>query len=221
MSKAVKESVVQILERLGACLELIPIDPYGDEMSVGFYERDGVISVWSFKTGRNVSARLEQIRDRVVELGDLEASPDNPHQLYFPGGTVYRRAFKFIARNSVEKSPLTPLPKGRIEVKDLKSDMILFAVPQQLKGKWIYSIGGEGNADRPQLRIRATVAGMVRYGGMEKVDDTKLMFPCSTRYDQLVRSVLPYARNVTGTEDMLEADESRGQMTTGTLGFSQ
>ena len=56
---------------------------------------------------------------------------------------------------------------------------------------------------------------------MEKIGDTELKFPCSSRYDQLVRSVLPYARNVSGTEDMLESDDSRGQMTTGTLGFSQ
>ncbi len=42
MASNTKESVSQILARLGRCLELIPIDPYGDEMSVGFYEKEGV-----------------------------------------------------------------------------------------------------------------------------------------------------------------------------------
>ena len=32
--------------------------------------------------------------------------------------------------------------------------------------------------------------------------------------------LLPIARNVRGVEDELEADAMRGQMTTGTLGFS-
>ena len=103
----------------------------------------------------------------------------------------------------------------------MKSNMILFATPREENGSWIYTVDGEGEAERPQIRIRATVAGLVRDGEMEKIGDTELKFPCSSRYDQLVSSVLPYARNVTGTEDMLEADDSRGQMTTGTLGFSQ
>jgi|TARA_B110000263_G_C15298196_1_gene506635 hypothetical protein len=215
------DTVVQILARLGRCLELIPIDPYGDEMSVGFYEKNGIITAWSFREGKEVSVRLEGIRNRIVALGDLAISKSNPHEFYFPGGIVYPRAFKFLARNAVEKSPLKPIPVGRIEVKDLKSNMVLFVTPREENGSWIYTVGGEGDAERPQLRIRSTVAGLVRYGEMEKVGDTELKFPCSTRYDQLVRSVMPYARNVSGTEDMLEADDSRGQMTTGTLGFSQ
>ena len=69
MASNTKESVSQILARLGRCLELIPIDPYGDEMSVGFYEKEGVITVWSFKEGKEVSERLKEIRNRIVELG--------------------------------------------------------------------------------------------------------------------------------------------------------
>ena len=73
-----------------------------------------------------------------------------------------------------------------------------------------------------QLTVKEKLRGLKSaLERQEKIGDTELKFPCSSRYDQLVRSVLPYARNVTGTEDMLEADDSRGQMTTGTLGFSQ
>ena len=121
----------------------------------------------------------------------------------------------------MEKSPHLPLPTGRIQVKDLKSDMILFAVPGPIDGGWAYTVDGEGEAKRPALRIRATVAGLERYGEMERVGETQVAFPCRSRYDGLVRVVLPYARNISGTEDMLEAFDTRGQMTTGTLGFSQ
>jgi hypothetical protein len=55
---------------------------------------------------------------------------------------------------------------------------------------------------------------------MEKTEDGGVSFTCGQRHDELVRLLLPYARNVTRVEDQLEADALRGQMTTGTLGFS-
>ena len=44
--------------------------------------------------------------------------------------------------------------------------------------------------------------------------------PCGYRHDELALLVLPYARNVSQVEDMLASDALRGQMTTGTLGFT-
>lgn len=221
MERADREPVAETLERLGQCLELIPIDPYGDEISVGFFERDGIITVWSFSRKPGTQERLTQIRDRAVALSGLETLDGSPTRFHFPGGQIYRRPLKFLARQAVEKSPYVPVPTGRIEVKDLKSDMILFAIPKETGGRWAYSIEGEGEAKRPALRVRATVAGLERYGEMERVGETLAAFPCGSRYDGLVRVLLPYARNVSGTEDMLEAFDTRGQMTTGTLGFSQ
>ncbi len=216
-----REPVTATLERLGRCLELIPIDPHGDEISVGFFERDGVITVWSFSRRPGAADRLAQIRDRAVAIADLEPVDGSPTQMRFPGGRIYGRAFRFLARQAVEKSPHLPVPAGRIEVKDLKSDMILFATPHRTDAGWAYEVDGEGEARRPALRIRATVAGLERYGEMVRVGETRVAFPCGSRYDGLVRVLMPYARNVSGTEDMLEAFDTRGQMTTGTLGFSQ
>lgn len=71
------------------------------------------------------------------------------------------------------------------------------------------------------MRVREITQGFVRYGEMEKVDVDAVAFTHGGRRDGLIRLVLPYARNVTGTADMLEAEALRGQMTTGTLGFSQ
>ena len=56
---------------------------------------------------------------------------------------------------------------------------------------------------------------------MERVSDSHVAFTHGGRRDGLVRLTLPYARNVTGTAEMLDAEDMRGQMTTGTLGFSQ
>ena len=45
-------------------------------------------------------------------------------------------------------------------------------------------------------------------------------FPCGQRHDDLVRIVLPYSRNVSAVENLMEEEAMRGQMTTGTLGFT-
>lgn len=71
------------------------------------------------------------------------------------------------------------------------------------------------------MRVRAVTQGFVRYGEMEKVGDDAVAFHHGGRRDGMVRIVLPYARNITGTADTLEAEALRGQMTTGTLGFAQ
>jgi hypothetical protein len=64
------------------------------------------------------------------------------------------------------------------------------------------------------------VAGFVRYGEMEKVGDAEVAFPCGQRHDRLMGILMPYSRNISAVEDMMEADAMRGQMTTNTLGFS-
>ena len=220
------DPIIETLAALGDCLELISIDQYGRGRSVGFYEKDEVITVWSFSREPDAAARLTQIRDRAVALGNLAPVEGEPHQFRFPGGRIYRRPLRFLARQAVEKDPNLDLPAGRIEVKDLKSPLILFATPSQVEdgegdGRWIYRVDGEGEAKRPEIRLRATVKGLQRYGEMEQVDETAVSFPCGTRYDGLMRLLMPYARNVSGTEDMLEALDTRGQMTTGTMGFSQ
>ena len=61
---------------------------------------------------------------------------------------------------------------------------------------------------------------MVRYGEMDKIDDTGVVFPCGKRHDELMRVLLPYSRNVSAADSMLEEEALRGQMTTGTLGFT-
>jgi len=55
---------------------------------------------------------------------------------------------------------------------------------------------------------------------MDRSEDGGVIFSCGISHDPLIRLLLPYARNVTGTQDMLESDSLRGQMTTGTLGFT-
>ena len=41
--------VSEKLKEIGACLELVPMDPHFNSVSVGLYYKDGVCTVWSFQ----------------------------------------------------------------------------------------------------------------------------------------------------------------------------
>ena len=64
---------VEVLDKYGHCLELVPMDPNFENISVGLYVKDGVCTIWTFSRKPGVEARIEQIRDQLVALGGMEA----------------------------------------------------------------------------------------------------------------------------------------------------
>jgi len=210
--------VADILERYGKCLELVPLDPNFHDISVSLYEKDGVMTVWTFSRTPGVEERIRQIRDQLVALGGLVPVEGTHDQVKLPCGQLHGRPMKFLMTQAVEKVPDYALPVGG--VKDLRSPLMLGFEVEEVDGRWVYSVTGEGDAPNRDARLRAVTGGYVRYGEMEKVGEDNVGFPCGYRHDELAMLVLPYARNVTQVEDMLAADALRGQMTTGTLGFT-
>ena len=221
LKNAKRGRVQEVIAKYGKCMELISMDPNFHEITVGLYFKDGTGTVWTFSGRPGVEKRVEEIRDQLVGLGDMVPVEGTHNQARFPDGEVYVRPLRFLLRQAVEKPFGTRHPDGRIEIKDLRSPLQVIATPEQAEGRWIYRITAEGEYKNPKMRVRAITQGFVRYGEMEKVDVDAVTFPHGGRRDSLMRLILPYARNVTGTADMLEAEAMRGQMTTGTLGFSQ
>ena len=209
--------IVEVIERYGRCLELVTMDPNFHEITVGLYVKGEVATVWTFSRKPGVEDRLEQIRGQLMRLGGMEPVAGTHNQVRLPCGQIHEQPLRFLIRQAVEKPPDHPAPEGR--VKDLRSGLMLGFEVAETAGRWVYRITAEGEARNKSMRIRAATNGLVRYGQMEKTGDGAA-FVCGYRHDALVALVLPYARNVTGTQDMLEADALRGQMTTGTLGFS-
>ncbi len=216
--------VADVLQRYGRCLELIPSDPQFHDISVGLYEKDGIYTVWSFSRKAGVEGRLTQIRDQVAVLGGLIPVETSPIQVSFPCGDPHLRPLKFLIAQAVGKSPDYTAPPGSMSIKDTRSSLILNVSGEEEDGRYLYHVSGDGDAEaesaRGPLRLRAVVAGFVRYGEMEKVGDTVVAFPCGQRHDGLMRILLPYSRNVSAVENMAEEEALRGQMTTGTLGFT-
>ena len=215
-----RTSVADVLERYGSCLELVPMDSSFHDISVGLYVKDGLCTVWTFSQKEGAQGRIEQIRDRIVEMGGLETVAGTHNQLRFGCGYLHVRPLKFLASQAVGKAREYAQPEGDMTIKDTKTRLILAVQGRQGDGNWVYDVSATGEAPNVSARLRLVVGGFVRYGEMEKVDDTVVAFPCGQRHDEMLRVLLPYSRNISSVESMLEAEALRGQMTTGTLGFT-
>ena len=217
---ASKPRVADVMEQYGKCLELVPIDPNFGNISVGLYVKDGIFTIWTFSSKPGVEARIEKIRDQFVVLGGMKAVDGTHNQAVPTCGQLHLRPVRFLLNQAVGKAPDFAPPQGDMSIKDSKSPLVLKVVGDEQDGKWLYQVSGAGEAPNPAVRLRMVVAGFIRYGEMDKVSDTRVMFPCGARHDELMRLLLPYSRNISSVEGMMAAEALRGQMTTGTLGFS-
>jgi len=210
--------VAQVVEMYGKCLELVTMDPNHHEISMGLYFKEGTFTLWTYSQKPGVGERIGKIRSQLVALGGMEAVEETKSQVSFPCGHVHARPVKFLMMQAVERAPDYTLPQGR--VKDLRSPLMLDVEAAEEGARWVYRVTAEGEAPNLDARLRAVTAGFVRYGEMEKMGDQSVSFPCGARHDGLAKLVLPYARNISQVEDTLDAAALRGQMTTGTLGFT-
>ena len=215
-----RSRVAEIIERYGRCLELVPIDPNFHEITVDLYVKDGIATVWTYSQKPGVADRIRQVRDQIVTLGGLSPVTGTHDQVMFPCGDLHRRPLKFLITQAVERAPDYRHPEGGISIKDVKSPLTLTAGGEQVEGRWVYTVGAEGEARNKSSRIAAVATGFVRYGEMERVGNDVVAFTCGQRHDELVRLLISYARNVSVADDALEGDAVRGQMTTSTLGFA-
>lgn len=213
--------VAEVLDKYGHCLDLVGMDPHFHNITVGLYLKDGVLTLWTFSSKEGVEERIREIRDLMVTRGDMAPVEGAHNQVVPPCGMIHEQLLKFLLRNVVEKDLDYRTPTGPITIRDIKTGLDMTATPFEQDGRWIYRVTAQGDAPKPELRIRAMVGGFMRYGDMERLAPDHGSFKCGQRHDQLVRLLMPYARNVSGVEDSLEMEALRGQMTTQTLGFSQ
>ncbi|MCZ6539885.1 MAG: hypothetical protein O6922_08690 [Chloroflexi bacterium] len=213
--------IVEQIEKLGHCIELVSIDPYFHDVTVGLFIKDGLMTIWSFSKHEGIAGRIEQIRDRCTRIGDVVAVDGTTDKMRLISDLYLDRALRFMFTSAVEKDPERELPSGRITAPDTKTRLTFVVDGAQEGDKYVYTISAEGESDRAEMRVRAAVGGFVRYSDCERVDKNKFAFPDGKRYDSFARLILPLARNVSAVESQLAATELEGQMTTQTLGFSQ
>ena len=225
-----KNNINNILSDLGRCIELISIDPNFNNISIGLYEKNGIYTVWSFSKVTGIKERIEEVRNQLINLGGMESISGTYNKAKYPNNQVFERPMKFLIKQAVEKPANYRHSTGPIKIKDLRSPLEITITPKQANSSNIYEVSASlpateknsgdsvsGVHTKPEIRINAIIRGLIKYGNMERVDNTSVKFSNGEKLDNLVRLILPYARNITGTQDMLDADSIKGQMTTNTL----
>jgi len=218
---AERPRVVDKVKRLGHCIELVSIDPHFHDISVGLFNKDGILTISSYSTIDGIEQRIEQIRDRCTVLGDVEAVEGTTDQLRLISDLYLDRALRFMFIAAVEKNPDLEMPSGPITAPDTKTKLTFLVEGAEEDGQFVYRVSAQGDADRPEMRVRSVVGGFMRYSGCVRVDKNKFAFPDGKKYDNFARLILPLARNVSAVEAQLEQSELEGQMNTQTLGFAQ
>ena len=212
--------VAEVLKAYGRCIELVPIDRQFKDITVGLYLKGAVYTVWTFSQIDGARERIEAICGRMVTLGGMKRVPGTRTQLTFACGDMHAQPIKFLLSQAVGKNAEFSPAEGEMRIKDTKSDLWLTAEGFEEQGRYCYRISGEGHAPNPPMRLRMVVKGFVTYGKLEKAGETAVSFACGHRHDELLRLLLPYSRNISAVETMIEEESNRGQMNTGTLGFS-
>ena len=213
----------EVIELYGQCLELVPLDRRFHDISVGLYVKEGLCTIWTFSRREGVEDRIREIRDQMVALGGMEAVDGTHNQVRFPCGHLHQRTLRFVMSQAVGKAPDYAPPQGELLIQDSKSALTIRAELStgDNGGPAVYNVSLEGEARNAAMRLRMVLAGFSRYGEMQQVGESGVAFACGLPHDALMRVLLPYSRNISSVETMMAAEALRGQMTTGTLGFSQ
>ena len=212
--------VSEVRNSFGKCLELVSMDPNFNNISVGLFLKKNILTIWSYSKKEGISDRLNSIRDKMVQFGGLNTMQED-YKMSIPEGALIERPLKFLFAKCVEMSPNNKPDTGVITAKDNKTKLTFVVKGSQQDDKYIYTVTAEGEHEKPGLRIRAVVGGFMKYGECTRNDVDSFCFPDLKSHDEYVRVLLPYARNVSAVEQMLEASDQAGQMTTQSLGFSQ
>ena len=210
-----------VINKYGRCIELISMDPFFNEVTIGLFFKEPLITIYSYSKKDGLENRLQQIRDRIVDISGAIPSEET-NQATYPCSMkdgCCSSPLRFVIKEAVMKDRPNDLSNG-ITCKDLRSDMILKIDYSNEAGINKYTVSGDGNSPKPEIRYRAVVNGLLKYGGFEKIDNFSFKLKCNTRNDKVVNLLLPLARNISATEESLAADDMAGQMTTQSLGFA-
>ena len=212
----------EVIERYGQCLELVPLDRRFHDISVGLYVKDGICTIWTFSQREGVEERIREIRDQMIALGGMEPVGETHNQVRFPCGGLHQRTLRFVMSQAVGKAPDYAPSQGALSIQDSKSTFTIRLESESgAEDRSIYNVWLEGEGRNAAMRLRLVLAGFARYGEMEQVGESGVAFACGMAHDAMMRVLLPYSRNISSVESMMAAEALRGQMTTGTLGFSQ
>ena len=114
---------IEVISKYGKCIELVSMDKYYNNISIGLYLKDDVFTVWSFDSSKGSKDRIKQIRDQLVKLGDMIPVGESDNQVKFECSNIHERPIKFLLNQAVRKAPDYSPPSDILTIKDSKSDI--------------------------------------------------------------------------------------------------
>ena len=136
-SLAHESRITEKVVKLGHCIELVSLDPHFHEVSIGLFVKNGLLTISSYSVLDGIDARIEQIRDRCVLLGDVEPVEGTTDQLQLISDLYLDRALRFMFIAAVEKDPSAELPTGRITAPDTKTKLTFVIEGAMEDGKYV------------------------------------------------------------------------------------
>jgi hypothetical protein len=149
------------------------MDPFFNEITVGLFLKGPLMTVHSYSSKEGVDKRLNQIRDRIVEVSGALPIDNSPIQATFSCKLLdgcCSSSLRFVLKEAVMKDSIKDLSKG-IVCKDLRSDMMLKVEGSSSENGYVYKVSGDGNSDKPEIRYRAVTNGLIKYGRFKRVDN--------------------------------------------------
>ena len=219
MSSALKRPSEEIsmshVSDLGRRIELVPMDPHGDGITLALYEegggRDGAaFRVHSYSPRPGARGRVGFVRAAMAALGGLEPLREAPALLRFACGNDHRLACRRVFLEACKLASGTELAARRLAVEDRKSGRTERAVGQ---GGGAYRLEGDGEDEATRARLEATIAnGLAKLAEMERGPGgaVAVAFACGRAHDAIVGLLLPRALNVRAALREQEAAAARG-----------
>jgi hypothetical protein len=199
---------------LGRRIELVPMDPHFQDISVALHRAEGAdgrpaYDMNSYSTREGARERLAAIVAAMQEVAGMEAVPDAPLRVRFACGEAHEQATRRAFIEACKLDPAQPLAPRPLEVYDKKTDATIEVIPEG-GGRYRASAGSDGTK---VLRRVATVAGgLVKLAGMEQIPASidQVRFGCGHDHHKLVAMLLKLALNARGVLREQELATARG-----------
>jgi len=196
---------------LGRRVELVSMDPYCEDISVGLYLResgDGPIgTVHSYSSRPATPQRLAEIAATMRALGGLEA--DDACEVRFPCRTWHGAAAKRLFLEACKHDPATAVQTAALEVPDTRSEQRITVVPGEAGSYEVQAVGATEEVPSRAPAIARAIAKLAQLDARGE-DATTVVFPCAQRHDELIALLLSRAQNLRQLLREEEMAASRG-----------
>jgi len=201
------------IANLGRRIELVPIDPHCNDITLALYERGDdrgrpTFRIHSYSSRAEARQRISFITEAMKVLGGMEAASPPGELLGFPCGQDHRLACRRTFLEACKLPTGTALAARPLTVDDRKSGRAIRVVGL---GDGAYRLESDGADEAMSKRLDEIASGFVKLAQMRAVDGVQpIAFACRQPHDAIMGLLLPRALNVRAALREQEQAAGRG-----------